>query len=125
MFSRALAAWAVFVGSVMFALVPPDTKYLRFGPNEAMRFAGIIPINTALRYGVFIAFVIVNCVLRTVAAEVVKPWIINTLQNTDNLDVSGNTQKYAFEVTLWEAMYSWYDFLLSFMIAFVQLDLRN
>lgn len=38
---------------------PPNT-YIHVGPNEAMRFAGSIPINT-LRYGILVAFIIVNC----------------------------------------------------------------
>lgn len=123
MFSRALVAWAVFVGGVMFVCVPPDTKYMRVGPNDSMRFAGIIPINTWLRYGIFVAFTIVNCVLRTVADEIVKPWIINTVQNTENTDATGNARKYAYEVALYEVMYSWYDYLMLLMIAFVQVDL--
>ena len=55
--------------------------------------------------------------------RVVHPWMINAIQNTENQDDTGDVKKYAYEVTMWEAIYSWYDFLSSLLIAFVQADL--
>lgn len=121
-----MLAWAVAMATLCAFLMPSHNSYFRVGPHSDMRVAGLIPIDTPLRYALMVAYTVVNCIMRTVSDEVVKPWMIHVVQNTSR-DVEkgdmGAFARRALEVTILEALYSWYDFLSSLVIAFVQVDM--
>ena len=121
LYVRFLLIWLLTVaGSLLY--LNTDTAYINYGPNDNLRFVGI-QINTYQKYSLLALYTIINSVLRTLSIELIHPWLVNCLQNPENQSQNTFTARYGYEVSIVNVVYSWFDWVVSLIIVFSQLDL--
>lgn len=120
--SKGIAGWMGLVMIIMVASVheSPNTKFFRMGPHEDLAIFGIA-IDTGAKYTLIFLYTCVSTVVRTLQQEVLRPWIIQKVQNDHEKELS--VRKDAYMVVTIETMYIWFDWFMYINILLAQVDL--
>ena len=122
--SRYFLTWICVVGVGLSSLVSRSGKendFFRAGPHENLDILGI-QINTYPRYMVLVIYTFVNSLFRTLSSNVISPWIINHIQDTER-DKTTINHRHAYEIATTNVIYHWMDWLLYMNILLAQIDL--
>lgn len=120
--SKGILAWMAFVTAMLFLFIHgnPNATFFRLGPHEDLILFGI-PIHSAGRYAVVVAYTAVSTLVRTLQQEVLRPWVIQQVQNDH--PKTPYVRSYAYFILGVETAYIWFDWLLYLNILLAQVDL--
>lgn len=121
-YTRIMLLWMIFVSIILISFNSLSREYINFGPSDDLVFIGI-SINNNLKYTLLILYTCFNSVLRTLNIEIVYPWVMNVLQDISKKDNDGYVMKYGYEIAITYILYTWFDWVISLIIVFTQLDL--
>ena len=119
---KGLSGWMAFV-SVMLAFFVnnnPNSKFFRIGPHSDLTIFGIA-IDTGLRYSVVLAYTAVSTIVRTLQQEVLRPWIIQKVQNDS--EKNEHVREMAYPAVTVETLFIWFDWFMYLNILLAQVDL--
>lgn len=124
--TRGITTWIIFVIAAMawFVITTKrdiDKSFYRIGPHSNLSLLGFT-IDTETKYALVIAYCIANSAIRTVQQEVLSPWLINHVRDSDRCK-SSDVRKYAYEITTVNTLYQWVDWLLYMNILLSQIDM--
>lgn len=120
--SRYLGGWMLLVSLVLFACVhqAPSDTFFRMGPHADLVLFGLA-IDTFPKYLVVVLYTSVSTVVRTLQQEVLRPWIIQQVQN--DRPKTGAVRRDAFWVVATETIFIWFDWFMYINILVAQADL--
>jgi len=117
--SRLITLWMASIVAVM-GLVASDNPVFQFGPNENL-FILNVAIDTPVKYAAIVTVCFVNSGIRTMNNNILKPWIINVIQ--DKTNVTHITYSQSYELSFVHTIYNWFDFFLYMNILLSQIDM--
>jgi hypothetical protein len=121
--SKLLLGWVgIASGALCYMILssPEKSKFFQAGPNPDFYIIGI-HINTFPKYSAITAFCLINSIVRTFNNELLKPFIINKIQDKSKpLDIAAyNT----YEITTVSCLYVWFDFFMYINVSLSQIDM--
>lgn len=122
--SRIIATWIGAIGITMSALLEPS-PYYRFGPHSYLIVLGF-HIDTAGKYSVIIIYCLFNTAVRSMAHNILHPWITLTIQDTSPEMALKRTElshRMAYEITIVYATYLWFDWFIYINLLLAQFDI--
>jgi hypothetical protein len=122
--SRAIFLWMISVVVSLILLLKNnellgDGMY-NVGPNDNLYILGFC-INNTSKYSVVIVFCFINSGVRTLNNEIVKPWIVNQVQDVSKTCIVPKID--AYELSCVSGVYSWFDFFMYMNILLSQIDM--
>lgn len=117
--SRLITLWMASIVALM-GLVASDNPVFQFGPNENL-FILKVAINTPAKYAAIVIVCFVNSGIRTMNNNILKPWIINVIQ--DKTNATRITYPQSYELSFVHTIYNWFDFFLYMNILLSQIDM--
>jgi hypothetical protein len=96
-----------------------DVAYFSFGPHPDLVFLSF-HIDTSVKYVGLSITLTINAILRTVHNSVVVPFVIQTIQNNKEMEI---TPREAYYINSVSVIYTWFDWWYNINIAFTQIDL--
>ncbi len=110
--------WLTYVIYTNFQTI--NTTIFNVGPNNDLYILGIC-IDTGLKYVVVVSFCFINSAIRAVNSNVLRGWIINEIQDTNNKNVIDAKKAYALSFV--HVSYNWFDFFMYMNILLSQIDM--
>ena len=117
--ARIITLWMASIVAIM-GFVASDNPIFQFGPNENLYILNVA-IDTPTKYAVIVSVCFVNSGIRTMNNNILKPWIINVIQDKTNSTRITYTQSY--ELSFVNTIYNWFDFFLYMNILLSQIDM--
>ena len=119
--SKCVVAWITAMCIFLFICVKDNmtTKFFRFGPHEDLFLFGIA-IDSYFRYCLVVFYTFVGTILRTLQAEVIRPWVIQEIQNSK--PKSEYVVNNSYFVVSSDAALTWFDFFMYINILLSQID---
>ena len=119
--SKVIAVWIAFMCLVMYLCVKDNlqAKFFRFGPQDDLILFGVA-IDTHVKYAAVIFYTLVGTIIRTLQAEVIRPWIIQEIQNSK--PKSEYVVNNSYFVASTDAALTWFDFFMYINILLAQVD---
>jgi len=114
--SRMIALWIFCIGTGIGYMMP--TTY-RIGPSPHFIILGIT-IDTVPKYIGLCAYVIGNMIMRNLNFNVITPWLIQHVQNTNPLSTPS---QHVYQIALCCTMYGWVDSVIYIHVILSQLDI--
>jgi hypothetical protein len=112
--SRIIAAWIICIGGMLLT-VPYD----KIGPNPTFIILGIA-IDTMQKYLLLCTYVIMNIVIRNMNFNIISPWLIQNVQNTNVLHVP---VAHAYQIAVCFTLYGWIDSIIYINVILSQFDI--
>ncbi len=119
--SKILISWMLFLTlALIYNLFREDenSKYFTIGPNNNFIFMGI-KIDTISEYLYLILAISINTCIRNLNQDILGPWMIQVIQNEKVLEYSN---KIAYEITIVNGIYTWFDYIFNLNLAIIQVD---
>ena len=117
--ARIITLWMASIVAIM-GFVASDNPIFQFGPNENLYILNVA-IDTPTKYAVIVSVCFVNSGIRTMNNNILKPGIINVIQDKTNSTRITYTQSY--ELSFVNTIYNWFDFFLYMNILLSQIDM--
>ena len=119
--SKVIVGWIAFMCLIMYFCVKDNlqAKFFRFGPHEDLVLFGIA-INSYTKYSLVVIYTLVGTIIRTLQAEVIRPLIIQEIQNIK--PKSEYVVNNSYFVVSSDAVLKWLDFFMYINILLGQLD---
>jgi hypothetical protein len=122
--SRLVTGWTAAVSitlCVVLARDGGDTRFYRFGPHADLLILGV-RIDTGVKYGCLLVYCLINTCVRNLNHQVVSPWLTLAVQD-ETVDKSGLSHRHAYEVALFNCVYSWFDWFIYIHMLLAQVDM--
>ena len=120
--SRIVCGWIVIMTSILACIiVSSESSFFRFGPSDDLEVLGVV-INTKSRYALVVSYSVVNTIIRNLNHNIINPWIILNVQNTE-IERDSINQPMAYEVSICSTLYTWFDYLIYISLLLAQFDL--
>lgn len=97
-----------------------DSTFFRFGPHEDFVLFGVT-VDTPAKYFGVVLYCLIGSIMRTLQTEILKPWIIQEIQNHN--PKSHFAQKHAYLAVGADAILTWVDWLMYINILLAQIDM--
>ncbi len=119
--SKCIAGWILFMCVFMYLCVRDNlqSKFFRFGPHEDLMLFGIA-IDSDFKYMAVVFYTLIGTIARTLQAEVIRPWIIQEIQN--GKPKSDYVVQNSYLVVSTDAALTWFDFFMYINILLAQID---
>jgi hypothetical protein len=120
--AKILIGWMIILTlALIFNLYQEDdnAKFFTVGPNENFIFMGI-KIDTVYEYIILVICISINTCIRNLNQDILCPWLIQVIQNDKKLEYSLFT---AYEITIINGIYTWFDYVFNLNLAIIQIDM--
>lgn len=120
--SRILIAWMVVLTFILFFNFPKENRdggFFAIGPNDNFVFMEI-KINTLSKYFLLVLSMCLNTCIRNLNQDILNPWLIQNVQNENKLTYSNAT---AYEITIVNGMFTWFDYIFCLNLVIIQIDM--
>ena len=97
-----------------------NSDMIKFGPNDTLIIFDM-SIDNNFKYASIIIFCFLNSMIRTINTNILQPWIINNIQDTDKITNINIMQ--GFKISYIYTIYVWFDFFIYMNIVFSQVDI--
>lgn len=120
--SNGILAWMVLVSGFLFLCVRDDRNptFFRVGPHPDLQIFHM-PVDTTWKYAAVVVYTCGSTLVRTMQQEVVRPWVIQEIQNESPRPP--HVMALSYPVIAIETMYVWFDWLLCLNVLMAQIDL--
>jgi hypothetical protein len=95
------------------------TAPYRIGPNPSFIIFGVT-IDTAQKYMMLCIYVIINIIIRNMNFNIISPWLIQNVQNTNVLHVP---VAHAYQIAVCFTLYGWIDSIIYINVILSQFDI--
>jgi len=124
--SKIFVAWLCIVYVALACLIygfPTSLQnpFFQIGPNKDFKIIGIC-IDTYPKYCIIICYCFTNSIFRTLHANYLHPWIVNSVQD-EKADKSSLIKKEVFFIVSISVLYHWTDWLMYMIIFLSQIDM--
>jgi hypothetical protein len=120
--SKILIGWMLFLTIALICnLIKEDdnSRYFSVGPNDNFIFMGI-KIDTVTEYIYLVIAISINTGIRNLNQDILTPWLIQVIQNEKKLLYPVKT---AYEITVVNGIYTWFDYVFNLNLAIIQIDM--
>ena len=120
--SRILIGWMIILSLILVSNLlreNDDVMFFNVGPNPQFIFMGI-KIDTLGKYALLILSMSMNTCIRNLNQDILNPWLIHNIQNEDKLKHSNST---AYEITIVNGIYTWFDYIFCLNLVMIQIDM--
>lgn len=124
--SRGILVWMGIVAVCMLqicihqsGIIKDNSTFFNIGRNKDLILFGV-PIDTIMKYLAVVIYTIISTVVRTLQQEVIMPWIIQNVQNTNEKDVY--TRNNAYLIVITDVVFRWVDWFMYLNILLAQID---
>jgi hypothetical protein len=121
--SKILIGWMIMLtlALVLNLMKEDDDKgFYQIGPSKNFIFMGI-QIDTMLEYILLVFCISINTFIRNLNQDVLSAWLIQNVQNSNELLHYPN--RIAYQISVINGIYTWYDYIFNMKLAFVQIDM--
>lgn len=120
--ARAIFSWMLVVSFLLCISVSGNSnaKFFRIGPHDDLMLFGLA-IDTAWRYFWVFSYTCISTIVRTFQQEVMRPWIIQQIQN--ERQKNSYVIQHAYFVVGVETIFIWFDWFMYINILLAQIDL--
>jgi hypothetical protein len=120
--SYLIIGWMTFsIGCIGYVISGGTNSHMfAIGPNENFYILGI-GIDTMPKYWLVVSFCFINSGMRAFNLNVLHSWIINEIQDANN--ISYINPKKAYAISNIALIFYWYDFFMYMNILFSQIDM--
>jgi hypothetical protein len=120
--SYLIIGWMTFsIGCIGYVISGGTNSHMfAIGPNENFYILGI-GIDTLPKYWLVVSFCFINSGMRAFNLNVLHSWIINEIQDVNN--ISYINPKKAYAISNIALVFYWYDFFMYMNILFSQIDM--
>jgi len=114
--SRIISAWIFCIGSGLIITAP---SYYKTGPNPTFIILGST-IDTFQKYILLCSYVIINIIMRNMNFNIISPWLIQNVQNTNALQMHPTN---VYQIALCFTLYGWVDSIIYIHVILSQFDI--
>jgi hypothetical protein len=117
-----IVGWmSLSVGCISYVIMDGSKSTMfAIGPNENFYILGI-GIDTLPKYWLVVTFCFINSGMRALNLNVLHSWIINEIQDVNN--VAYIQHKKAYAISYVALIFYWFDFFMYMNILFSQIDM--
>ena len=114
--SKIISVWIACIGmGIGYNLF--TTPY-RIGPNSSFIILGVA-IDTIQKYILLCLYVIANIVIRNMSFNIIRPWLIQNVQNTNAIQMQ---PIHIYYISVCVTLYSWVDSIIFINMILSQFD---
>lgn len=112
--SRIIATWSLCIGTGLIT-----NASFTMGPGPKFIILGIT-IDTIQKYGMLCLYVILNIIIRNMNFNIISPWLIQNVQNTNPIQMS---QSQIYQIAMCFTLYGWVDSIIYINVILSQFDI--
>jgi len=120
-----IISWMSIIVSLMTYIIyenkdDMETNMFSMGPNPELYILGFC-IDTFPKYRIVASFCFINSGIRELDHNLLRPWIINQIQDTKNKNQVDSRK--AYSISLLSVVYVWFDWFMYMNILLAQIDM--